>query len=80
MKLSRIAALSALIGLVIFAGHSIPSFLYLRANQQHTSFPPSAAWFYGGYYAILAFAAAFVLLWIMSLLWKQFLRSRARVP
>jgi uncharacterized membrane protein len=66
---------------VVFCGYSIPVYFQLLAHQPDrgpahvTSFPPSYAFFVGGYLAMLAFVSVLL---IFALIWVFFRRGHFR--
>jgi hypothetical protein len=72
----RAALLSAAsVAAVVFCGYGIPAYYHLLAHQpgrdpQPTSFPPSYAFFLGGYFAALSFlGVCIIFLLVHFMLW-----------
>ena len=64
-RLRTVSAVALLVATVVFCGYSIPEYFRLLGHQpgvdalDPTSFPPTYAFFVGGYLAALSFIAVF---------------------
>src|SRR3954447_10272470 len=79
MKTALITA--AVSAVVVFVGYSLPTYRHLLAHQpgrdaiHPTSFPPYVAFFFGGYFAALAFVGVCVL-FVIAYTARRLLRPR----
>lgn len=65
-RLRTVSIVAVLMAVAVFCGYSIPVYFRLLAHQpgrdalHPTSFPPSYAFFLGGYYSVITFVAIYV--------------------